>query len=281
MTTRDDLLAAYDAQLREGAEVAGLAEVSVHGPLWVARPVPERGFVTYRSLAGLDAAALDALVGEVVAALRATPGLVEVEWKARGHDALPDLDGVLVSYGFVRRPTETVMAGEALALTGHDQVPGVTVRAAGDGADLRSDVARAVALQEQVFDQVVPGMVDLTMDRLVDTHVQLWLAEAGGEVVGTGRLELVARTEFAGLYGGAVRADWRGRGVYRALTQARAAAAVAADTAYLYADCTEWSWPILRRCGLTAVTTTVPYALRLHPGPLDPSTTGAHGTAGG
>ncbi|HOB03993.1 MAG TPA: hypothetical protein PKM36_01830 [Propionibacteriaceae bacterium] len=87
----------------------------------------------------------------------------------------------------------------------------------------------------------------------------LWFVEADGEVVGAGRFDLQTGTAFAGLWGGSVREDWRGRGVYRALTQSRASAAVALGADYLDADCTEMSRPILERCGLTAITTTTPY----------------------
>jgi hypothetical protein len=47
--------------------------------------------------------------------------------------------------------------------------------------------------------------------------MQLWVAEAGGQIVSAGRLEPVAGTEFAGIWGGATRPEWRGRGIYRAL----------------------------------------------------------------
>src|SRR5579859_1732949 len=55
--------------------------------------------------------------------------------------------------------------------------------------------------------------------------MQLWVAEAGGQIVSAGRLEPVAGTEFAGIWGGATRPEWRGRGIYRTLTAARARSA--------------------------------------------------------
>ena len=56
--------------------------------------------------------------------------------------------------------------------------------------------------------------------------MELWVAEADGEMVAAGRLEPVAGTQFAGLWGGATLPDWRGRGLYRALTAARARSAL-------------------------------------------------------
>ena len=69
----------------------------------------------------------------------------------------------------------------------------------------------------------------------------------------------VEGTEFAGLWGGATLPEWRGRGIYRALTAARARFALAEGVRYLNSDCTAMSRPILERSGLVAVTTTTPY----------------------
>ncbi len=74
-----------------------------------------------------------------------------------------------------------------------------------------------------------------------------------------GRLEVIPDTEFAGLWGGGTLPGWRGRGVYRALTAARARSALERGVRYLHSDSTEFSRPILERSGLLAVTTTTPY----------------------
>lgn len=47
------LLAAYDEQLREEADVDGALDVTRHGPLWLARLGGGRGFVTSRRLEGV------------------------------------------------------------------------------------------------------------------------------------------------------------------------------------------------------------------------------------
>lgn len=52
------------------------------------------------------------------------------------------------------------------------------------------------------------------------------VAEASGRVVAAGRLSRVAGTEFAGLWGGATDPQWRHRSIYRALSAARAGAAI-------------------------------------------------------
>ncbi len=245
------------------------------GPLVVAQPTPTSGFVTHAPLAADDVAGF----ADLVAAVRdwcAAGELTEVEWKTRGHDegfaapvgdsAAPSppsrLTRLLCEHGYVADEVETVVAGDARTLCGPIVLDGAAVQRAGDHGRLHDEVVRAVALQDQVFGRSLPGMVDRLVERIEAGSTQLWYAEANGEVVGAARVDPVPGTDFAGLWGGSVRADWRGRGVYRALTRARASAALATGATLLHADCTELSRPILERCGLVAVTTTTPYVWR-------------------
>lgn len=138
---------------------------------------------------------------------------------------------------------------------------GVTVRVAGRGGHLADDARRAEDLQARAFGRRGPGGL---FERVRDSagRVTLWLAEADDELVGVGRLDLVPGTPFAGLWGGATDPYWRGRGVYRALTAARAAHAAAHGVRMLHSDCLPTSRPILERAGLRPVTTTTPYVWR-------------------
>jgi hypothetical protein len=92
--------------------------------------------------------------------------------------------------------------------------------------------------------------------------MELWVAEAEGRVVSAGRLEPVRGTSFAGIWGGATLAEWRGRGIYRALTAARARSALRMGKTLVNSDSTEYSRPILERSGLVKVSTTTPYHWR-------------------
>lgn len=74
--------------------------------------------------------------------------------------------------------------------------------------------------------------------------------------------ESVPDTDFAGIWGGATREQWRGRGIYRALTAARARAALSLGKTLIHSDSTEYSRPILERYGLVRVSTTTPYRWR-------------------
>lgn len=254
---RGDLLTVYDDQLRGEAEVASAHGVQRHGPLFWAE-LGHGGFVTHRDLAGLVSAELDVLIAETVAHFRDRTMLSHVEWKTRGHDRPADLGERLSAAGFVPEEVETVMIGEASALAVDVPLPaGVVVRRLAQ-AGSRPDLERMIAMQDAVFSMRGPS-VDFTLRELESGTSEFWVAEADGEVVSAGRLTPVPGTAVAGIWGGATRPDWRGRGIYRALVAARARSAVQRGLTHLHSDCTAMSRPILERSGLTAVTTTTPY----------------------
>lgn len=263
VTTPADLLATYDDQLRTDSETPSALAVTRHGPLRLVTFPGARGFVTYRDLGDADEAGVRELVAAAVAhfeGLRDSPGIDRVEWKTRGHDHAPGLHDALLEHGFAPDEEETVMLGEAAGLAVDVPLPdGVTLRRVTDEADVRAMSAmQDVAFGEAVSERNATGV----LARLaLDDGMELWVAEAGGEVVGAGRLEPVAGTEVAGVWGGAVLPAWRGRGVYRALTAARARSALDAGLRLLHSDSTAMSGPILERSGLVAVTTTTPYHL--------------------
>jgi hypothetical protein len=254
---RATLLAAYDAQLRGAAEVAGSQHWDRSGPLWRA-VFATSGFVSYESLEGVDD--LDALVAETVAFFEGIAEVEEFEWKTRGHDRPADLGARLEAHGLEPEEIETVMVGKAGSLAVEVELPrGVVVRRVDDLPDRDALVREAADMQRAVFgggpaaDEVLERL-----DRMAGLET-FWVAEADGAVVSAGRLVRVEGTEFAGLWGGATLEEWRGRGIYRALTAARARAALAAGVRYLQSDCSAMSRPILERSGLVAVTTSTPY----------------------
>jgi hypothetical protein len=253
------LLAAYDAQLRTDAETADALDVRELGPLRLAAFPGGRGFITYADLGGLDEPGLRDLVPRALARFRDDPSIASVEWKTRGHDRAPGLDGILRAHGFAPEERETIMLGEARGLA--VDVPllaGVTLRRVTEEVDVRA----MSALQDEVFDgRVSPDHADAILRRAaLDPAMELWVAEAEGVVVSTGRLQPVARSDFAGIWGGVTRPGWRGRGIYRALTAARARSALAAGRTLIHSDSTDLSRPILERSGLVACSTTTPYA---------------------
>jgi len=262
MATAREYLAAYDRQLRTDAETPSALSVTRLGPLRLVTFPGGRGFVTYQDLEDADAAAIARLVEAALAHYRADPAITSVEWKTRGHDRAPGLHDALVRNGFAPEETESIMIGEAATLLAAD-VPlpeGVALRV----VTSEPDVLALGRMQEEVFGgRFGDEMAEALLRRLgFGDGMEVWVAEAGGEIVSSGRLEPVANTEFAGIWGGATRPQWRRRGIYRALTAARARSALAAGKRLIHSDSTEGSRPILERAGLVKVSTTTPYEWR-------------------
>jgi GNAT superfamily N-acetyltransferase len=261
---RTTLLAAYDAQLRGAAEMQGAASWDRSGPVWRALFTRE-GFVSYESLESLgDHHAVDDLIAETVAFFSGRKDIERFEWKTRGHDWPADLDARLRAHGLEPEEAETVMVGEASHLAADVELPaGVTVRRVDQLPDREAIITEASAVAARIFGDGPTGaeMLD-RIDRMRGLE-QFWVAEAethdGSRVICSGRLARVEGTQFAGVWGGSTLPEWRGQGIYRALTAARARAALAEGVRYIHSDCTAMSRPILERSGLVAVTTTTPY----------------------
>ncbi|WP_309648099.1 GNAT family N-acetyltransferase [Nocardioides sp.] len=256
-----DLLETYDLQLRGESEVIGSIAWDQDGPVWRAT-YGFGGMVTYRSLAHVAGAELDALVRRSVEHFSADPAVDSVEWKTRSHDVTDDLHGRLLRAGFEPEDEETIMLGEAEALLAAAVEPpaGIVVRRVDQLADRVALLEAAADMQVGVFGRGGSGADLLARVDRSGGLTEVWVAESSdGVVVSAGRLEIVPGTECAGLWGGATLPGWRGRGIYRALTGARAGSAMARGVRYLHSDCTEMSRPILERSGLRRVTTSTPY----------------------
>ncbi len=260
MNDRSWFLAAYDQQLRTDAETPGALAVSVLGPLRLVTFAGGRGFVTYQDLGGADADGIRRLVEAALAHYQANPDITQVEWKTRAHDHAPGLHQSLLAHGFVAEEPESIMIGAAQSLAVDVALPdGVTVRQ----ITQESDVRAMTAMSAQVFGDSVPegaAMADALLSRLSrDDGMELWVAEADRNVVSAGRLEPVPGTDFAGIWGGSTLKEWRGRGIYRALTAARARSALRRGKTLINSDSTEHSRPILERYGFLKVSSTTPY----------------------
>jgi hypothetical protein len=259
MTIAEEFLAAYDRQLRTDAETHGAISVTHLGPLLLVTFAGGQGFVTYPYLDGTEARPVAQLVTAALDHFRADPQITGVEWKTRGHDRAPGLHEALLQNGFQPQEPESIMIGRAAWLDVDVSLPdGVTVRQIKEESDVRA----MAAVQDLIFGDGTgaDGIARTLLRRLaLGDQMELWVAEAGGQIVGTGRLEPVAGTEFAGIWGGATLEAWRGRGIYRALTAARARSALAAGKTLINSDSTPYSRPILERSGFLKVSTTTPY----------------------
>jgi GNAT superfamily N-acetyltransferase len=174
----------------------------------------------------------------------------EVEWKLFSHDGPPNLGATLAAAGFAPEEPETFLV---LDLETHappfDPPAGVEVRQVTDAAG----AAELVAVSDAAFGRSEPWRLKALVARLEDPTQALFVAYDGGAPVSSGRLEFAPGKAFAGLYGGGTVPNHQGRGVYRALVAARAAAARRRGHRYLTVDARDTSRPILERLGFEAL----------------------------
>jgi GNAT superfamily N-acetyltransferase len=265
VTSKAELLAAYHRQVRgalPGAQPDGVT-VDRDGPLLRVSGGAHHGWVEYRDLGGLSGAALDELIKRTCEHFGSLGQVFE--WKTHSYDEPADLPRRLASAGFVPGEVETVVIGLAEELTEAPALPaGVSIRQAVD----RVDFERIGALDTEIWNEDWSWLADDLADRHAadPEHIAIFVAEAGSELVSAAWLVRDPASEFAGLWGGGTRADWRSRGIYRALVARRAQLAVRSGARYLQVDASADSAPILQRLGFVAVATTTPY-LWTPPGP--------------
>ena len=253
-----EFLGLYDEQLRTDAETPSALNVARLGPLRLVSFAKGRGFITYPHVDRASGIDLSSLVGEALTHYELAPEITRVEWKTRGHDHAPGLHDELLAHGFVAEESESIMIGPAADLAVDVELPaGVRLRQVSTATEVRA----MCAMQDEAFgDPVSEHHAEAVLQRLAtDDGMELWVAEANGQIVSAGRLEPVPGTQFAGIWGGGTLEQWRGRGIYRALTAARARSALKLGKTLIHSDSTEYSRPILERYGLLKVSATTPY----------------------
>ena len=182
---------------------------------------------------------------------------VGFEWKLYGHDQPPDLMQRLQRHGFAIGPQETVLILDLRS-------PPRWIEEAGIGTVLRVDRIEQIEDFQKVGEAVFGKSYAFTAEQLADglrsgsTQHRGYVAYVNGQPVSIGRLYLHPDSWFGGLYGGATRAEFRGRGLYRETVAARARDAIQYGAKYLLVDALPTSRPILERLGFERVTDTWP-----------------------
>ena len=251
------LLSAFDAQLRAHIHdrLPDAIRFERDGPLLRTTGFGDRGWIEYRDLGGIEGKELDRLIARQVAffADRGEP----FEWKQYGHDRPADLPERLRAAGFVPEDTETVVIARVETLALEPTLPdGIAIREVTERPDFR----RIGAMEKAVWNDDHNWLDDLADEREADpASLRVFVAEAGDAVVSAGWMRFPSGTEFATFWGGATLAEWRGRGIYRALVAVRATLAAERGRRYIEVDASDDSRPILERLGFVPVTTTTPF----------------------
>jgi GNAT superfamily N-acetyltransferase len=252
------LLTAYDDQLR-GAFLLNLppgAHEEQDGPVFRSWGWMPRGFVIHRDLSQLTDAELESLI------VRQCDYFAErdlaFEWKTFSQDRPADFPERLLAAGFVPEERENLVIGLVSEMDQEPDLPaGVSLRE----IDSPADMARLTEMLSEVWGEDLGYLGQMFLRELEANpgHVVVLVAEAAGKVVASARVNLVAGTDFATLWAGSTRPEWRGRGIYRATVAYRARLAARRGRSYLQVDASEQSRPILERLGFITVASTTPY----------------------
>jgi GNAT superfamily N-acetyltransferase len=250
------VLAAYDELRGRLPAVPVGVRAERDGPLVRTTGWEHGGMIEYRDLAGLEGEALDELIARQVRIFMERDETFE--WKVHGHDLPADLPERLRAAGFVPDPEETVLVAPASAIVREPFVPtGVSLRSVTSAADFR----RLAGLHGRVWESHSEWLVEMLAARHAQDPLSLavYVAEAGSEVVAAAWVRFRPDSSFATLHGGSTLAEWRGRGIYRALVAQRAGVAVERGYPHLLVDASDASRPILERLGFVAIATTTPF----------------------
>jgi GNAT superfamily N-acetyltransferase len=243
-----EVLALYDATVRaRPTAVPGLSVETLDG---VTRIVGPFNLITAWDFAGQSS---EAAVAREVAWARARK--VGLMWRVHGHDAPADLPARLAAAGFVADPPAVLMA---LDLAEAEIAPGEAYIHRVESAD---DLEEAIRASELAFGAPAAWQRKAFTPRLGTPDFHLYTVYDDGYPVASARLEIADGGPFGGLYGGGVAPAHRGKGLYRALVAARAAAARAAGLQYLATEARETSRPILQKLGFQTLTTATTWSL--------------------
>lgn len=246
--TVEDLRAAFDASQRRRPDMANLPKSWMQTP-YVTR---DHGQIIWQSIAASDVQ--DVIAAELDVARAA--GAQDLEWKLYAHDAPDGFAEALMAAGFERQPTETILT-RASDLGPPARVPGLEVIQ----IHTLEQASHCFNLALQAFGNNWDKSPEDLLQRALGAE-PFWLGLSQGQPVSMGRLTRTEGSDFAGLYGGASHPDFRRRGFYRPVVQARVQAAADMGCKWVFSEALPTSEPILRALGFETLSKVTGYLYR-------------------
>ena len=182
------------------------------------------------------------------------------EWKVYSHDEPPDLLPQLQNRGFNIGAEESLMILDLQELSSDLLAPnpeGITIRAVVDDEGIGHFLSLEAAIWGAQAD-TSRAFLRTTLKHRFQGH-RAFIAYSREKPIGFARVSVSQGSHFAGLWGGSVLPEFRGRGIYRALLAARIQHAKGFDSVrYCRVDALPSSRPILERYGFARVGSTWP-----------------------
>jgi GNAT superfamily N-acetyltransferase len=182
------------------------------------------------------------------------------EWKVYSHDEPPDLLARLQDHGFNIGAEESLMILDLQELSPSLFAPdpeGITVTAVASDEGIGHFLSLEAAIWGPQAD-TTRAFLRTALEGRFQGH-RAFIAYSGAKPIGFGRVTVSEGSQFAGLWGGSVLPEFRGRGIYRALLAARIQHAMRFDSVrYFRVDALPTSRPILEKYGFAQVASTWP-----------------------
>jgi GNAT superfamily N-acetyltransferase len=181
------------------------------------------------------------------------------EWKVYSHDEPADLLERLRQRGFKIGTEEALMVLDLREMPAVLLAPlpeDITVRPVGD----EREIEYFLRLETEIWGASFTTREFLRFNQSDPLRRDVaFIAYVNEKPVGMARVTASSQSQFAGLWGGSVLDQFRGRGIYRALLSARIRRAKELDsTRYLRVDALPTSRPILEKYGFSRVGSTWP-----------------------
>lgn len=210
------------------------------------------GFI---QLARLTHATVDAAIEEQKAYFKSLG--FGFEWKHHDFDTPDNLRERLLAHGFKPDNTEALMVLDvATHLSRRDALPpGVRVERIATVDHIRDVVIAHDRANEAPWPPLAARLeaaFDITA---------IFCAYDGDTPIGTGWVEFPPGSEFTEIHGGAVVREYRGKGIYSALFDARVQEARRRGSRFIVVDAGPMSRPILLRKGFEFICETTPYRM--------------------
>jgi hypothetical protein len=200
--------------------------------------------------ANLDEANADDTIAEQIEYF-STRGL-PFAWRVYDSDQPKDLGPRLERAGFEHAYTSELMVAQVADVPQEWTLPaGVTL--AFDSGERGID--RLIEVHETVFGSDHSSLRRSLQTQFVNSsHLrELVVAVADGRPVSSSRIEFLPDRQFASLWGGSTVAEWRGKGLFRAMVSYRAGVAAQRGYPYLYVTASSESRPILERMSFASL----------------------------
>lgn len=238
----------YDRYIRRETDYPNFTREDLPG---IVRMTPkrddDRGFIAYSLLdEGNVQAAIDAQI-----AYFEELGF-DFEWKLYDYDPPTDLKERLSRRGFEIGEDEAILFFDLKNLPEQLRSP---VQADVRRLEPDEPLDDVLTIQNEVW-KIDHSSIVRRLKRTQEEHnelISIFVAYVDGEPATAGWIEYYPGKPLAGLWGGSTRADFRGKGLYKALLAKRAQEALQRGVAYLTVDASPMSRPILERIGFQLV----------------------------